>query len=360
MKAFAVIGSNFGDEGKGLMTDFLADRDSIVVRYNGGAQAGHTVVTNSRRHVFHHFGSGSFSGAATYLSEFFIVNPFLWNKERDELGFIPKTLINPEALLTTPWDMWLNQASAQLQGYGSCGVGINETRARCSTEYKTIVGDIWWNNFRDRLLSIRDIYVPLRAQTLGILDIPSNILSDTLLDNYISACRDFCNETKFSNGSCLKKYSNVVFEGAQGLLLDEDHRFFPHVTPSKTGLPNVASICSGVGIKEVDAIYVTRSYMTRHGAGPFPTESNELSFFDNTNHYNDFQKSLRFGELDLSLMYEAIKRDPHPSILVYKSLAMTHLDQFGDVDFANRTARNLNIPLKYYSLGPKKSDVRTR
>ena len=86
-KAYAVIGANFGDEGKGLMTDLFCRTDSSVIniRSNGGAQAGHTVCTSDgKRHIFSHIGSGSFAGADTYLSEFFILNPMLFSREQRE------------------------------------------------------------------------------------------------------------------------------------------------------------------------------------------------------------------------------------------------------------------------------------
>ena len=89
-----VCGSNWGDEGKGLMTDYFSQKpNSIVVCSNGGAQRGHTVTTpDGIRHVFHHFGSGTFNNASTYLSEDFIVNPIIFKQEYDELiklGYIP-------------------------------------------------------------------------------------------------------------------------------------------------------------------------------------------------------------------------------------------------------------------------------
>ena len=89
--AYAVIGANFGDEGKGLATDALAadlmsrGLDPVVVRSNGGAQAGHTVETQGRRHVFHHVGSGAFPGARTHLSRFFVAHPALLQRELQEL-----------------------------------------------------------------------------------------------------------------------------------------------------------------------------------------------------------------------------------------------------------------------------------
>ena len=98
-----VCGANFGDEGKGLMTDYFSQKpNSIVVCSNGGAQRGHTVTTpDTIRHVFHHFGSGTFNRASTYLSEDFIVNPIIFKQEYDELmklNYVPNTYINQRLL----------------------------------------------------------------------------------------------------------------------------------------------------------------------------------------------------------------------------------------------------------------------
>ncbi len=138
--ADVVIGANFGDEGKGLMTDYYAAKaDSIVVRFNGGAQAGHTVVTpDNKRHVFSHIGSGSFAGAETFLSRYFVCNPLLFRKEWDVLSpkcAIPQIHVDAAAIVTTPYDMMINQIAEDLRGsgrHGSCGMGFGETIERCT------------------------------------------------------------------------------------------------------------------------------------------------------------------------------------------------------------------------------------
>src|SRR6266436_2186871 len=108
MRARAVIGANFGDEGKGLVTDYLCATQGagMVVRYNGGAQAGHTVVPPDRkyRHVFHHFGSGTMCGVPTFLSQFFVCNPLACMYEANELlalGVNPVLYAHPNCLVTT-------------------------------------------------------------------------------------------------------------------------------------------------------------------------------------------------------------------------------------------------------------------
>ena len=112
-----VIGSNFGDEGKGSVTDLLSIRKTLNIRFNGGAQAGHTVCYRNKRHVFHHFGAGSFQGAKTYLSKHFIVNPLIFKKEYEELSskinILPKDMILFSDLKTLYQAKSLKKASTQ-------------------------------------------------------------------------------------------------------------------------------------------------------------------------------------------------------------------------------------------------------
>lgn len=135
-----VCGANFGDEGKGLMTDYFCHQatskgeNCIVVMSNGGAQRGHTVVTpDGIKHIFKHFGAGTFAGAATYCPEEFIINPMTFRKEYDELGYLPRTYIHRNCKWTTPYDMFINQIVEETRDnkrHGSCGMGIWETICR--------------------------------------------------------------------------------------------------------------------------------------------------------------------------------------------------------------------------------------
>lgn len=346
MKATAVIGANFGDEGKGLMTDYFSSNDTLVVRYNGGAQAGHTVVTpEGKRHVFSHFGSGSFAGAATFLSRHFIINPMLWKKELkilQELGVVPTLTYSNEAKLTLPYDMLINQEAEKSKGngrHGSCGVGINETITRCLAGHTTNVPvvDKTRSEIKEKFIRIRDTYCRDRIKQLGLN--PDKKFfelfdSDNLLENYLSVLDEFSATHHIvldRDAVEQSKANSVVFEGAQGLLLDEDHEFFPHVTRSKTGLKNVLELCKEMKISNLDAVYVTRAYMTRHGRGPFPTEDPNLSYKDTTNVHNEFQEGLRFGRLDVDLLARTIDNDLQQtyghSVAVVPQLAITHVDQ---------------------------------
>ena len=140
-----VIGAVYGDEGKGLMTDYLAGKyikqgkSVAVVRFNGGAQAGHTVNRNGMRHVFKHFGSGTLAGADTILSRHFILNPIAFFQELEDLnaklsgGIKGVIYVENDCMVTTPFDIFINQALELKRGdarHGSCGMGIGVTVGR--------------------------------------------------------------------------------------------------------------------------------------------------------------------------------------------------------------------------------------
>jgi adenylosuccinate synthase len=140
--------------------------------------------------------------------------------------------------------------------------------------------------------------------------------------------------------------------------LDERHRFFPHVTRSRTGLANVIQIAGEIGLNKLDVVYVIRAYMTRHGAGPFPTERPGLSFPDPTNAPNEWQGALRFGELDLSLLAESIANDRKEAgrLAVSPRLAVTCLDQVPGADPVEIAAA-CGPELGYTSRGPSRDRV---
>jgi adenylosuccinate synthase len=323
MHVAAVIGANYGDEGKGLIVDYLARDYSLVVRFNGGAQAGHTVtLADGRRHVFHHFGSGSFRGAATFLSEYFIVNPVVFAEELmvlKRLGVSPTVIVDPNATITTPWDMMVNQAleARRLKSrHGSCGLGVHETVVRNEVA-PFRVSDLCSNSgaWLDRLAGIREVYISDRMGELGLSkeDIPL-LHSPAIYDRFLADLGTLKSNitTRLWGSDLTSPYPSVIFEGAQGLQLAQDAVGFPHVTHSHTGITNVVKMAVGAGIELVDAYYVTRPYLTRHGAGPLPNELPGPPTFlvrDATNITNEWQGSLRFADLDISTLRNDISAD---------------------------------------------------
>lgn len=327
MRARIVIGANFGDEGKGLMTDHLcAQGAGVVVRFNGGAQAGHTVVTpDGERHVFHHFGSGTLLDVPTFLSQFVVVNPIMFFDELkllQSLRIVPQVFAHPDCLVTTFADMMINQVRENDRGskrHGSCGVGFHETQARCRLpELKITMADLWneSKHLEEQVTEIAGKYASYRVGQR--FDKPEAV------GKFLQCCRDFAGLVHPAGiGQC----KEPVFEGAQGLLLDQDNKeFFPHVTHSSTGMKNVRVLCAQAGISDMDIYYVSRTYLTRHGAGRLPGEDTALSYEDNTNKPNQFQGTLRFAPLDVDKLRQRISvdADTHPHKLV-----LTHCDQLG-------------------------------
>lgn len=356
--ADVVIGANFGDEGKGLMTDYYAAKsDSIVVRFNGGAQAGHTVVTpDGKRHVFSHIGSGSFAGAETFLSRYFVCNPLLFQKEWDVLSpkcAIPQIHVDAAAIVTTPYDMMINQIAEDMRGnsrHGSCGMGFGETIERCqhgslALSYSDLSDTA---SLRTKLAKIRKEWLPQRLAALGFATLPEKwqerVASAGIADKFIEDTAFFLQATKQAAASFLgdtKKH--IVFEGAQGLMLDQTRGIYPHVTRSNTGLKNVLPLAIDAGIGEMNVTYVTRAYLTRHGAGPL--ENEEVSppaagIKDETNVLNDWQGSLRYALIEIETLSGFIRDDLAEAtggIKITPALAVTCIDQMDElVTYADR------------------------
>lgn len=324
MIARVVIGANFGDEGKGLITDYLcAQGAGIVVRFNGGANAGHTVVTpDGERHIFRHFGSGTFCEVPTFLSSLFVLNPILFFEERKQLidlGFHPVVYAHPDCLVTTFMDMLINQARENKRAgkrHGSCGIGFHETIVRSVVpELKITMSDLWNGSKRleSQLAEICGKYAKFRCG--------ESFVNDSMVASFIECCAHFADcVNPLGIGQC----KDPVFEGAQGLLLDQDNKqFFPHVTHSSTGMKNVNTLCAQARITQKEIYYVSRTYLTRHGAGLLPNEDHSLSFEDETNKPNNFQGALRFAPLEVGSLLQRCREDSGGEF----NLVLTHCDQ---------------------------------
>lgn len=330
-----VLGANYGDEGKGLVTDWLCDQlgTDLCVRFNGGAQAGHTVVTPyGSRHVFGHLGAGAFAGADTLLGPRFVVNPLLYFKERarlfqSEMPVNATTWVSRYAPVTTPYEMAIQQESVKTKT--TCGVGINETMQR----HKVIpleFGDLGLRHrVADKLELIQE-YVITRSAELGIN--PMKVFekaSALCVGDWMDQCENMaavCNQVQAVQDLL---DGDIVFEGAQGLGLDSEHKDFPYVTHSRTGLDNVLALHTP---EEMDVYFVTRSYVTRHGDGPLPNEWPKcaLAHRDTTNVENQWQGAFRIGFLTIEDLATAIQfelRKVPSSVKVNPHVVVTHLDQ---------------------------------
>ena len=333
-KVKVVIGASTGDEGKGLVTDYFAaesyrlHKNCLNVLTNGGSQRGHTVTLpgSGTSHVFHHFGSGTFVGAKTYLPAYFIVNPMNFANEYRELltigiRFYP-ILINEDCPLTTPFDMIANMMIEESRGpnrHGSCGCGIWETILRNGIT----VGEFAAKSPEEKtqyLEFVRDDYFRRRINSKGIsghTKWDSIIYSPNLIPNYIYDFDLLINNSIFTDDSILRVYDYIIFENGQGLLLDQNiEGYGKNTTPSNTGLQNPAQMIRDNLPDDIDVevVYVSRTYLTRHGVGRFDTEcgAEEISSFmsvDKTNIWNEWQGSLRYGILDWNDLESRVLKD---------------------------------------------------
>ncbi len=317
-----IIGKNFGDEGKGLATDYFSARSQhcgnscLVIRHNGGGQAGHTVDLPDKRFVFHQLSSGSFRNADTYWARTFLPDLYKLHEELEEFSAchhrFPRIFGHPMCRCVCIDDVLINMALETSRGdarHGSCGMGINEAVERSKFPqhclYLGQLSKMTANEIYKKLLSIRQTYLPYRLAQLGLslseLGEYGDLLSDTtVLKNIAEQMYRAVGLIIIREEDLASHYEDIIFEGAQGLLLDENHlEFAPHLTSSSTGLSNPFSFIWQYLPEAVpEIVYVTRSYVTRHGAGPLPNDlSWQMKFAvnDPTNLPNPWQGALRFA-----------------------------------------------------------------
>lgn len=420
-----VIGKNFGDEGKGALVNLLCrNGKSLVVRCNGGAQAGHTVEEEDFRFVFHQLGSGSLQGCPVFWGKRFLPDLYKLDEEVEQFCVetaricegerlriqnnatrqaedsgleqrLPVIYADPECECVTVYDVILNSLAEQLRGedrHGSCGMGIYETVLRSQLpEYRLLLGDFAVSNVAQieaRLRQIRDGYARPRMKELLSVHSAEAALGrclsedgekrwDSKITEWLQIMEDDNvprNAAQVMWENCQRyvklttwqqlwpKYERIVFENAQGLMLDWDNEEYgPHLTASHTGLKNVTELlgeCVGGGSEaaidaqadrggqpSLEVCYVTRTYVTRHGAGrldhEYPREKLIPGFYDQTNVYNPWQGELRCGKHPAGdEFFRYIRQDLKwleglavmPQITIY----LSHLDETGgEVLFAN-------------------------
>lgn len=322
MKSNIVLGLGFGDEGKGLTVDYLCslNPDSLVVRFSGGHQVSHTVVKDNIRHVFSNFGSGTLRDCPTYWSERCTIDPVGLQRELmvlESKGIKPKLYIDNKAMVTTPYDILHNQCEPTLLGNGTCGVGFGATIERNEKRVSLTYQDLFYRDiFTQKLRAIRDYYNPVN---------PDMVL-------FLLSCQWLVKNFPPYYG--IPGSSNYVFEGSQGLLLDQDYGFFPNVTRSNTGTQNIPP---DFKTEKTDIFLVTRAYQTRHGNGFMTNVDIPHNIKDNpneTNVKNEYQGEFRKSLLDVSLIEYAINKDDFVRDSENKNLVITCLDHIvGDYRF---------------------------
>jgi len=363
MKGKIIIDLMFGDSGKGITTDYfshLFSDDAIVVRYTGGHQAGHTVHIGEKSHIFSNFGSGTFRNVPTYFTEHCTMYPVtIWNelKVLKEKMVTPLVYYHPLVKLTTPYDVVFNRMIEKKNGHGSCGLGIGTTMARNNDSgYKLYAIDL--SNITILKVKLNQIYHYYRSK---FPDLSDREQFDILCEKERIAFDKAVENLTFNIASYeyLKTYSHLIFEGAQGILLDMKHGIFPNVTYGNTTSKNALEVCEKIGVTDIELFYITRCYQTRHGNG-WMSNNDNIILINNENEinvFNEWQGNFRVGEIDYDLLNYSIAVDTIYSKTAKRNLVVTCLDQRSDFNFDYSKLKNVTFDFIYNSYSPDSKDM---
>ena len=358
-----VVGLAFGDEGKGSWVDHLVRKHGIkyVVRFNGGSQAAHHVVTpEGATHCFAQFGSGTLvPGTATILSRFMLVDPEAWLKEAARLvklgvNFEGLVLVSENAPIISPFNRILNRIQEVSRGgsrHGSCGFGIGITQGDVETlgEQALYARDLLTDRLAEKLAWLRErrfaeseryespLTTVLRAELISV-----DLSYYAELFQYFSQRVRIVSDDEIAH---IIANNSTVFEGAQGVLLDQRYGTFPHCTRSNTTLQNAEALLQEAGFKgDVEKIGLLRGYGTRHGAGPLVTEDNSLPIPACHNALNEWQGQFRIGWFDAVMARYALE-----VVGKVDTLAITNLDRMRGLDRIQIATRYENTVARFFS-----------
>ena len=379
-RAWLLVDLTYGDAAKGATVDYLARAESArtVVRFNGGPQAGHNVVTPDRRHhTFSQFGSASFlPGVLTYLSRHVLINPLNAFSEAAHLRAVgvpdalDRLVVHPDSLVITPFHVATNRLRELARGanrHGSCGMGIGETvshslafpeealRARDLSSPLALRRKL--GAIRERLqAAVSDLLPPISAgdDGDGAREHLLTFSEPEVINRFVECALAYAARITYGDEGWLgtRMATGVtVFESAQGTLIDEDHGFHPHTTWSRTALANAEELLIAAGFEgEVVRLGLVRAYATRHGAGPFVTEDGALTaqLPDRFNPPGAWQGAMRCGAFDAVATRYALAVNPKLDLL-----SVSHLDALDGF------ARGWPFVRRYHHRGPAEHELAT-
>ena len=280
MPAIVLVGAQWGDEGKGKATDLLGDTVDYVVRYQGGNNAGHTVVIGSEKYALHLLPSGILSpNVVPVIGNGVVIDPAVLLEEiraLDSRGInTSKLVISTNAHLITPYHRTIDKVSERFLGkakIGTTGRGIGPAYADKISRIGIRVQDLFDRSILEQKLegALHD-----KNQVLTKVFNRKNMAVAEILEEYLAYAeilRPYIADTSLLLDKALKSGKTVLLEGSQGTLLDVDHGTYPFVTSSN---PTAGGACtgSGIGPKAITRVIgIVKAYTTRVGSGPFPTE----------------------------------------------------------------------------------------
>lgn len=280
MPATILVGTQWGDEGKGKITDILADKMDLVVRFQGGNNAGHTVVKGDTELKLHLIPSGIlYSHITPIIADGVVIDPKTLIDEIEGLSTkgiqVDKLIISGNAHLIMPYHRILDQAAETHLGKAKIGTtrrGIGPAYTDKATRIGIRAQDLLdMKIFRQKLAQVLVIKNEILTKIYGLPPLElDEIVSEHV--EYAERLSSFIKDTSLYINKMLDSGKRVILEGAQGTLLDLDHGTYPFVTSSS---PVAGGACAGAGVGplKIDTVIgIVKAYVTRVGSGPFPTE----------------------------------------------------------------------------------------
>ena len=341
MSAFIVLGAQWGDEGKGKMTDYLAERADVVVRFQGGNNAGHTVEVEDKQYKLHLIPSGILHNEKmNVIGNGVVLDPKALFEEMNylkELGIAisPENfIISDRAQLIMPYHRILdgikeskrgkNDIGTTKKGIGPCYTDKMERSGLrvCDLMHKDVFSEKLKENIEDKNEIITKIY---GGEALSYDEVLKEYLE------YAEMIKPFVRDTSVEVYNRIKQGKNVLFEGAQGALLDIDYGTYPFVTSSST---IAGGVCTGAGIGPTmidSAVGIAKAYTTRVGKGPFPTELNNSTgdwIREKGHEYGvTTGRSRRCGWLDIVILKSSARVSGLTSFVVTKIDTLAGLEK---------------------------------
>lgn len=336
-----VLGSAFGDEGKGVTVQYLCKeaidkgKKPLVIRFSGGPQAAHTIRHNGIEHICSTYGSGVLLGVPTLIWDTAYFNPLDAKLEyealKKKIKKVPPLYVMPKTRVVTIYDVTNGRMDAKVLSDGTCGRGIYPTFKRDKEGLH-----VYPDNF-DNLDIISELdyyyYEYNKKPNSPEFKVCKQIMKDKEKGKY-----DFFSIT--GGGMLLSMFDVLIFEGSQGLLLDMDRGFYPNVTPSKTGL-NAFTDDKFLekALQGAEVYLVSRTYLTRHGNGYTPCQYGfnfDLSNKYESNVENQYQGVFKTGIMNFDLLNEAYNRHCLDNYWrLYNltfNMVVTHFDLLDNVD----------------------------
>jgi len=338
MSVVVIVGTQWGDEGKGKITDYYAERSDYIVRFQGGNNAGHTIELEDEKFKLHLLPSGILrEDKKAVIGNGVVVDPEVLLKEMDniermEIG-TSNLVLSDRAALIMPYHKAMDELEEKLKGKMKAGTtkkGIGPCYSDKVARFGIRVIDLYNpKSLRDKLETI----VPIKNKIFEAFGEDKSWEVDELYQTYLNygeKLKDYVKDVSVLLDEAIEKNENILFEGAQGTHLDIDHGIYPYTTSSNTTAAS-ASLGSGIGPMNIDSVIgIMKAYTSRVGTGPFPTELEDKTgdyIRDKGNEYGTTTgRPRRVGWLDL-VMVKYSKR-----VNSLTELAITNIDVLEELE----------------------------